>query len=226
MSSSENMRKSLTKLSLESTPNSSLPDDLVVSCLARVSRFYYPNLSLVSKSFSSILTSPELYKTRTLLGRTETFLYVCLRFPEETNPSWFTLYRKPNHTKKKTTKKESSGNILAPVPILNSPPEELSGFVAVDYNLYAINADIEDSTCSKVWFLDCRTHTWLEAPRMRIAQTNGRHDDVFMYLAGSCESTNALCFVEVYNTKTQTWKSALPEKPIFKLSNLEGKIYT
>ncbi|EOA14219.1 hypothetical protein CARUB_v10027374mg [Capsella rubella] len=92
----------------------SLPDDLIVSILARVSRSYHTKLSLVSKSFRSILASPELYQTRTLLGRTETFLYVCLRFPDEANPRWFTLYRKkPNQTltkkkKKKKTKKEDS----------------------------------------------------------------------------------------------------------------------
>ncbi|KAL1198923.1 F-box/kelch-repeat protein [Cardamine amara subsp. amara] len=230
------MRKSPTKLSPESTPNSSLPDDLVVSCLARVPRLYHPNLSIVSKSFFSILTSPELYRIRTVLGRTETFLYVCLRFPGETNLRWFTLYRKPNHTTKKKTKKKKknkkkkktkkkkkdlSCNVLAPVPSLNSPPVELSGFTAVGSNIYSISPTIEDSPSSNVWFLDCRTHTWLEAPRMRLAQSNE-----LMYLAGSSEKPESLNFVEVYNTKTQTWKPVLPKIPIFKPRNLEGKVYT
>ncbi|KAL1198930.1 F-box/kelch-repeat protein [Cardamine amara subsp. amara] len=234
MSSSEKKRKWRTKRSPKSTPNPSLPDDLVVSCLARVSRLYYPNLSLVSKSFRSILASPELYKTRTLLGRTETFLYVCLHFPEETNPRWFTLYRKPNPTltnystqkkKKKMKKKEgSSCNLLTPIPVLNSLPLESLYPVVVGSNLYAISAAIEDSPCSNVTFLDCRTQTWLEAPRMRLAQTNGEFEGK-MYLAGSSENTDSMNFVEVYNTKTQTWKTVSPEKRIFKLGNLEGKIY-
>ncbi|CAH8273117.1 unnamed protein product [Arabidopsis lyrata] len=42
----------------------SLPDELLVSCLARVSRLHYATLSLVSKSFRSLIASPELYKTR------------------------------------------------------------------------------------------------------------------------------------------------------------------
>ncbi|CDY42633.1 BnaC01g00450D [Brassica napus] len=60
----------------ESTPNPSLPDDLLLSCFARASRLYYPTLSLVSKSFASLFASPELYKTRSSLGRTESCLYV------------------------------------------------------------------------------------------------------------------------------------------------------
>ncbi|CAL9242736.1 unnamed protein product [Arabidopsis halleri] len=43
------------KRSPGSSPYPSLPDDLIVSILARVSRMYYPNLSLVSKSFRSTL---------------------------------------------------------------------------------------------------------------------------------------------------------------------------
>ncbi|KAL1198928.1 F-box/kelch-repeat protein [Cardamine amara subsp. amara] len=222
MSSREKKRKKQSlnpSPSPESTPNSSLPDDLVVSCLARVPRLYHPNLSLVSKSFRSIITSPELYRIRTLLGRTENFLYVCLHFPDEANPRWFTLYRKPNHTTKKK-KKESSCNLLAPVQILNSPPVELSGFIAIGSNIYAISPTIEDSPSSNVWFLDCLTHTWLEAPRMRLAQSNE-----FMYLAGSSEKPESLNCVQVYNTKTQTWKPVLSEKPIFNFWNLEGNIY-
>ncbi|KAG7533479.1 F-box domain [Arabidopsis thaliana x Arabidopsis arenosa] len=196
------------KPSKDPTANPSLPYDLIVSILTRVSRSYYTKLSLVSKSFRSILASPELYQTRTLLGKTETFLYVCLRFPNEANPRWFTLYRKPNQTlttkKKKKKKEESSVKLLAPTPVLNSPPLEWSSLIAVGSNLYAITAAIDDSPCSNVWFLDCRTHTWLEAPRMRLAHTNSKFDGT-MYLAGSSENPDSLNCVEVYNAKTRTW---------------------
>ncbi|EOA14763.1 hypothetical protein CARUB_v10028060mg [Capsella rubella] len=207
----------------------SLPYDLVVSILARVSRSYYTNLSLVSKSFRSILASPELYQTRNLLGRTETFLYVCLRFPDEANPRWFTLYRKkPNQTltkkKKKTKREDSSVYLLAPTQILDSPHEEWSSLIAVGSYLYAITAAIHDSPCSNVWFLDCRTNTWLEAPRTRLAHTNSGFDGK-MYLAGSSESPGSLNCVEVYNTETQAWNPVPSRKRIFEYENMEGKIY-
>ncbi|KAF3523334.1 hypothetical protein F2Q69_00049524 [Brassica cretica] len=57
-----------------------LPHDLLLNCLARVSRLYYPTLCLVSKRFRSPITSLELYQTRALLGHTESCLYLCLRF--------------------------------------------------------------------------------------------------------------------------------------------------
>lgn len=50
----------------ESNPIPSLPNDLMLSCLARVLRMYYPSLSLVSKRFQSIISSPELYETRSI----------------------------------------------------------------------------------------------------------------------------------------------------------------
>ncbi|CAN7049132.1 unnamed protein product [Brassica rapa subsp. trilocularis] len=53
----------------------SFPDDLSMSCFACVSRLYHPTLSLVSKSFASLLASRELYKTRSLLGCISMFAF-------------------------------------------------------------------------------------------------------------------------------------------------------
>uniref|UniRef100_A0A1J3GYH9 Putative F-box/kelch-repeat protein n=2 Tax=Noccaea caerulescens TaxID=107243 RepID=A0A1J3GYH9_NOCCA len=66
----------------------SLSDDLLLTCFALISRLYYPTLSLVCKRFRSLIASPELYETRSLLGRTESCLYVCLRFPPDTKTRW------------------------------------------------------------------------------------------------------------------------------------------
>ncbi|WZZ24555.1 hypothetical protein YC2023_007956 [Brassica napus] len=57
---------------------SSLPDELVENILARISNWNYPNLSLVSKRFLSILSSPELYSTRSRIKTIEPCLYFCL----------------------------------------------------------------------------------------------------------------------------------------------------
>ncbi|CAA7042981.1 unnamed protein product [Microthlaspi erraticum] len=55
---------------------SSLPDDMAVNCLARISRWYYPTLSTVSKMFRSLVSSTELYAARSHLGSTEIQLLV------------------------------------------------------------------------------------------------------------------------------------------------------
>ncbi|CAA7023932.1 unnamed protein product [Microthlaspi erraticum] len=96
----------------ESTPDPYLPDDLLLSCFPQVSSLYYPTLSLVSKRFRSLLASPELYKIRSVLGHTESCLYVYSRFYAGPNFLWFTLCRRPNRTL--TEKKKQSSNILVP----------------------------------------------------------------------------------------------------------------
>ncbi|CAA7020576.1 unnamed protein product [Microthlaspi erraticum] len=222
-----NGEKSPSKKTPETEPtlNPSLPDDLVVTCLARIPRLHYPTLSLVSKSLRSLLSSPELYQTRSLLNRTDICLYVCLRFPSETIPRWYTLSRKPdkflnNHISKKN-KNAPSGNLLVPISFLNSPPAECSNLIAVGHNLYA---PIENAPCANVSFLDCRTHTWLEAPSLRFAHT-GTKCDGDMYFAGCYENPDSLNCIEVFNTNTKTWKPVPPEKRIFTCGKFQGKMY-
>nr|VDD36196.1 unnamed protein product [Brassica oleracea] len=58
------------------SPSSGLPEEMVLSCLARVSRSEHASLSLVSKRHRSLLTTPELYKFRTLWDAQKTsFIY-------------------------------------------------------------------------------------------------------------------------------------------------------
>uniref|UniRef100_A0A1J3I153 Putative F-box/kelch-repeat protein n=1 Tax=Noccaea caerulescens TaxID=107243 RepID=A0A1J3I153_NOCCA len=225
----------LKKPSTEAISIHSLPDDLLLSCLACVSRLYYPTLSLVCKRFRSLLAPPEIYQARSFLGRTESCLFVCLQFPPDPNPRWFTLSRKPDKTltnhiatnqnqkkkKKEKEKEKPSGNLLIPISVLNSPPKDWSALVAVGPYLYAIeNAPYS----TNVSFLDCRTRTWLEAPRLRLADNTMDRLDGNMYLPGSSENPDSLNCVEVFNTKTQTWKPVPDGKRICEYRNLEGKI--
>ncbi|WZZ76323.1 hypothetical protein YC2023_087693 [Brassica napus] len=63
-------------LNLQSHSFSSLPDEIAEKVLARISRCNYPSLSLVSKRFHSLLSSPQLYKTRSHIRTTEPCLYL------------------------------------------------------------------------------------------------------------------------------------------------------
>ncbi|ESQ39801.1 hypothetical protein EUTSA_v10001110mg, partial [Eutrema salsugineum] len=184
--------------------------DLVVSILARVSILYYPTLSLVSKSFRSHLTSPELYQTRSLLGRKDNCLYVCLRFSTtDPKPRWFMLCRRPNTNETRKKKKEkSSGYVLATIPIPHSPPAHGSGLVAVGSNIYKVGGSINGSPSSSVSILDCWSHTWLEAPSMRVKRDHPSANflDGKIYVTGGCDSSN---FMEVYDQKTKIWEPVL-----------------
>ncbi|CAA7057802.1 unnamed protein product [Microthlaspi erraticum] len=62
--------------SLEPPPSlDSLPDDIIYDVLARVPRCYYAAISLVCKSFRSMVASSKLYKQRSLLGCNDNVLY-------------------------------------------------------------------------------------------------------------------------------------------------------
>ncbi|KAF2585273.1 hypothetical protein F2Q70_00034366 [Brassica cretica] len=50
------------------------------------------SLSLVSKSFRSLLSPLEIYKTRSQIGVNETCVYVCLKLPNQPCESWFSLW--------------------------------------------------------------------------------------------------------------------------------------
>ncbi|KFK30128.1 hypothetical protein AALP_AA7G220700 [Arabis alpina] len=204
MRSEKKKRKTTKKPSLkkendllpESTPNPSLPDDLLLSCFARASRLYYPTLSLASKTFRSLIASPELYQARSSLGQSESCLYVYLTFRPESpdpTPSWYTLCQKPNptitnDTSTRKNKKKPCGYVLAKIQTPHSPHAHWSGLVAVGSNIYNIGGPIENNEASsRVLILDSRSQTWREGPR-------------------GCKGCNASNWMEVYDPESQTWE--------------------
>ncbi|XP_010431361.1 PREDICTED: F-box/kelch-repeat protein At4g39550-like [Camelina sativa] len=186
----------------------SLPDDLLLSCFARISRLYYLSLSLVCKRFRSILSSPELYETRSFLGRTESVLYVCFQIYPGPNTRWFTLCRKPDQTLSKK-KKKSSGYVLAALPIPNSPPAHSTTFVVVGSNIYNIGGSTFKAPLSKVSILDCRSQRWLEGPSMQVERywsaANVLDDKIDV--SGGSNDYDASNWMEVFDPKTQTWET-------------------
>ncbi|CAA7024313.1 unnamed protein product [Microthlaspi erraticum] len=212
----------------ESTSTPSLPDDLLITCIAPVPRLYYPILSLVSKSFRSLIVSPELYKTRALLGQTESCLYVCLRSSHDTKPRWFTLCRIPDRNK------YSSGILLAPISSPDSPhAQSWRNHVAVGSNIYQIGGDVHSS--SKVSVLDCKSHTWHEAPSMEVVRNSSSTVSLLegkIYVAGGCEDHDSANYVEAFDPKTQTWSSVASPRTVkrynggsYKSLGLDGKLF-
>ncbi|KFK39692.1 hypothetical protein AALP_AA3G276600 [Arabis alpina] len=212
MSSRERKRKKTTTKNHSPTtiPIPSLPDDLMWNCFARVSRFYYPSLSLVSTTYRSLIVSPELYETRSLLGNIEICLYVCLKFRPDDYPRWFTLCRKPDRTQTSKTKK-SSGYVLASVSSPSSLPlAYCSCLVALGSDIYKIGGPIDHKPSSSVSVLDCRTHTWRDAPSLLVKRLfpSACVVDGKIYVGGGCREngdSDSLNSIEVFDSKTQTW---------------------
>ncbi|XP_077231497.1 F-box/kelch-repeat protein At5g38670-like [Tasmannia lanceolata] len=64
---------------VEETLLPNLPNEIAVECIARVPRPFHPNLSLVSRSWRSLLRSPLFYSIRSHLNCTQQFLYFSVR---------------------------------------------------------------------------------------------------------------------------------------------------
>ncbi|KAF2533878.1 hypothetical protein F2Q70_00033476 [Brassica cretica] len=199
-----------------------LPNELILSCLARAPRLYYPTLTLVSKSFRSLINSPELCKTRSLLARTESCLYVCFQFQNEGNAHWFTLYRNPYQTVDDNSQTNK----------LDSPPSAMLGVAAVGSDIYAIGGSIDGVSSSSVFVMDTHCHTWCKAPSMHVARVSPSASvldgKIYVTSGGGWGKLDYTNWMEVFDTKTRTWEfMPSPGSESFDYENvaLEGSIY-
>ncbi|CAN8290387.1 unnamed protein product [Cochlearia groenlandica] len=207
---------------------SHLPDKILLNCFACVSRLYYPTLSLVSKKFRSLLASPALYNIRKLLNRTESCLYLLL---QNDPPRWFTLCRRPTRVLnpnpnpnpksqcfnpcfkpfriQRKKERKPSENLLVSIPY---PSRHLSLWLwnhiaTLDHNIYTIGVKINGKPTSRVFVMDCRSHTCREAPSMRIARKCPKVSvlDGKIYVVESCNDNDESNLMEVFDPKTQNW---------------------
>ncbi|CAH8282220.1 unnamed protein product [Eruca vesicaria subsp. sativa] len=187
-------------------PTSSLPHDIIVNILARVSRSEYPKLSLVSKHFRSILTSREIYATRSSLGCTEHCLYVVL----------FNLKTKENRCYILLRTTTSSHHRLVLVPSLPALPygPYPSSFASAGSKIYVF-ADINDSNTTLS--IDCESHTVQTLPSImpeRLSYTNADVIDGRVYVIGRLSKDLDKMKVVVFNTETQTWEPEMTRSEV------------
>ncbi|CAL9228947.1 unnamed protein product, partial [Arabidopsis halleri] len=143
------MKKSSKSPRTPPTSFSSLPFDVALNCLARVSRIHNPTLFLVSKNLRSLIASPELEATRSRIGITEDHLFVCLDLNKNNpNPSWFILSSTPKQ------------QILLPIPPFPYQHPKSSTILLVDYLIYIIGGLVNGQSSNKVLILNCLSHQW------------------------------------------------------------------
>ncbi|KAL0891255.1 hypothetical protein Bca101_015238 [Brassica carinata] len=195
---------------------SSLPDEIIENILARVSRWKYPSLSLVSKRFHSLLSSMEIYKTRSQIGANETCVYVLLKLPDHSCASWFSLRPKPN--KKNRTKRRGKirfkrdPSVMSVVPIPSSSADffsELGHIETFGSDMYIIGGPYKEPS-SSVRIFDCRSHTWRDGPNMTVARKNAQTVllDEKIYVMGGCNIDEYYAnWIEVFDLKTKSWTS-------------------
>ncbi|KAJ4869425.1 F-box/kelch-repeat protein [Raphanus sativus] len=203
---------------------SSLPNDITLNCFARIPKSYYPKISLVSKSFRSLLSSSELYAARSQMGTTEICLYICLEYSTEhfVNPSprWFSLFEKPKRSLTDgRTKEKTSGNLLVPIPNHSPPPPpHASSTLMIGSQIYVFGGPLDDNLrrySSAVRVYDCRIKTWRNLPSMKMERFYASacvHDDKIYVMGGCMARSEHLSWFEMFDIKTQTWKT-LPPNP-------------
>ncbi|XP_023644543.1 putative F-box/kelch-repeat protein At5g03000 [Capsella rubella] len=183
----------------------SLPYDLALSCLARVSRYHHPYLSMVSKYFRSLIASPELQATRSRMGITETYLCVCLRLYRYNKYSyrWFTLAPVPKPKK------------LEPITSFPYLYPKYSTLLGTGSDIYKIGSFVNGKEIRYLYELltfDCLTHKGSRLPKMRVAREDPAVDVINgkVYVIGGNESSNIEDWGEVYDPKTHTWEPVFP----------------
>ena len=179
----------------------SLPHDIVVNILARVSRSHYPKLSLVSKYFRSIVRSREIYARRSSLGCTEHCLYLILYNLRTKENRCYILLRG-------TTNGSHPRLVLVPsLPALPSRPYP-SSFAAVGSKIYMFGDGNDGSTALSI---DFESHTVRSLPSMPapLVYTVANVIDGRIYAIGRDDRDLDKMMVVVFNTETQTWE---PEK--------------
>ncbi|CAN6903780.1 unnamed protein product [Brassica oleracea] len=214
---------------------SSLPDDIVLSCLARVPRSYHLNISWVSKNLRALVRSPELNFLRSTLPNNS--IHVCLEeeedHDEDENHSsfhWFTLNEIST-----TAMTMEYGLVPNPTPF-PPHPKYGSSTVAVGSKIFFIGGATEPS--KDLWILDTRSGNMTQGPSMTVARKQrkaavGVIDGKIYVIGGRHFSFSDGRFheevqVEVFDPKSETWELVGQER-VHKVSrcsaSVEGKVF-
>ncbi|EFH48568.1 hypothetical protein ARALYDRAFT_351806 [Arabidopsis lyrata subsp. lyrata] len=210
-----------------------LPDEIVLNCLARISRSYYPKLSLVCKTFRTLLISNELTVARLHLKTHKTLFHVCLQFSDKPCSSLFVLWIKPGQTlTNQLEKKERSIGDTRLVPIPSSYCSTVPFYtISVGSEVYGLKQYNDPS--SMMWVRNKKNLFWRKAPNMTVARAKAiaRVHNGKIYVMGGCRADESANWGEVFDIMTQTWEP-LPDpgaelrfSSIRKIEVFQGKLY-
>ncbi|CAH8384332.1 unnamed protein product [Eruca vesicaria subsp. sativa] len=211
---------------------SSLPDDIVLSCLARVPRSHHLNISWVSRNLRALVRSPQLNLLRsTTLPKNS--LHVCLEDLEDDDYSSFQWY-----TLKETSPKEY-GLVTNSTPFPSHPNYD-SSIVAVGPKIFCIGGPRGEPS-TDLWILDTRSGTIIQGPSMTVPRDEDKAAvgviDGKIYVIGGLPfffTTDGIfreeeeILVEVFDPKSETWELGGHEN-VRKIArccaSVEGKVF-
>ncbi|XP_077224113.1 F-box/kelch-repeat protein SKIP6-like [Tasmannia lanceolata] len=130
-----------------------LPNEIGIQCIARVPRSFHPNLSLVCRSWRSLLRSHLFYSTRSHLKCTQQFLYFNAIF-DGSSVKWYVLDICDGNPRK-----------IKPLPPIPSPIGLGFAWVVLGSRLYVLDCALREPN---VWVFDARANSWEAGPIMMI----------------------------------------------------------
>ncbi|XP_019101428.1 PREDICTED: putative F-box/kelch-repeat protein At2g29800 isoform X2 [Camelina sativa] len=199
-----------------------IPVILIESTVALVRRCHYPRLSLLSRAFRDVISSDQLFVTRSLLGLTEPVLYTLISFPSFAPPSWYVLHR---------------SNMSLQLSRISSLPPMYPGCTAVTigHKIYVmggrngLNQRVKD-----VIVIDCRFHTCKRIQNMkreRCYAASGVIDGNIYVVGGRKKRYDD--WVEVFDVEKGIWETVpglccflASSRGVFRIhAVLDNKIY-
>lgn len=181
---------------------SGLPDDISLSCLARVPRKYHAILNCVSKKWRELVYSEEWRLYRRKHNLDETWIYALCR---NQNLHLCCYVLDPNEPKLKRKWKR----------IQDPPPCTLKrkgmGFEALGKNLYLLGGCgwVEDAT-SEVYCYDAAMNNWSVAPPLSTARcffASEVLDEKIYAIGGLGSNSSETHSWDTFDPHTNTWKS-------------------
>ncbi|XP_077214380.1 F-box/kelch-repeat protein SKIP6-like [Tasmannia lanceolata] len=193
-----------------------LPNDVALQCITRVAQSFHPNLSLVCRSWRSLLRSPLFFTTRFNLNCTQQFLYV--EIPRLCcSSSWLILDRYGRYLIRKV-------HPVPPVPLVIG-----SATVVLGHLLFIFRGSTGGIPSSNIWVFNARLNSWDTGPRMRIAREYATAGAVYgkIYVFGGCLDEP---WAEVFDPDLGSWMDVpspvdVRERRMYSCVVLGGKLF-
>ncbi|KFK32623.1 hypothetical protein AALP_AA6G267600 [Arabis alpina] len=174
----------------------SLPDDVILNCLAPVSRLDLAAVAMTSKELRFHVAQRGLCDLRFQIGCVEACLYVCLHIVTEPTPRWFILHPVQRR--------------LKPIcPHLYQYPDSSFSFVKMHYGIFIIGGLVNGKPICDVSFFDCFEHKWhcIRPMKMARASASASLIDMKIYVFGGCgDEADSSNWAEVFDFNTGTWE--------------------
>lgn len=180
-----------------------LPNDLAIQCIARIPIVFHPFLSLVSKTWKSLLQSPLLFNTRHSFNLQEQLLFLMFR-TNNSSYQWYALHQ------------YECRRICLPLPAMPSQPVG-AACTATHNKIFLIGGAVNEMASTSVLSYSCQSKKWEAAPRMRVPREFSAAGviDGKIYVMGGCNISSFACatsWAEVFDPKTSAW-TPVPSPP-------------